>query len=239
MPDEMEMQMPRQMAYDRASVVFSPEGRLFQVEYARKAVQSLSTTTLGVVFKNGVVLAANKIVSKLLVSDAPEKVFQIDEHIGAATCGLIADSRILIDYARIRAQVNRITYGESIEVKALVKDISDRKQKFTQIAGVRPYGVGLLIAGNDGVPRLFETDPSGAMREWKAHAIGRGSKVAEKIFEEEYKEGISKDKAIELAMKALHAAEPSTSAKSIEIGIVEDNKFKLLSKKEIADILKK
>jgi len=239
MPDEIEMQMPRQMAYDRASVVFSPEGRLFQVEYARKAVQSLSTTTLGVVFKNGVVLAANKIISKLLVSDSPEKVFQIDEHIGAASCGLIADSRTLIDYARVRAQINRITYGEPIEVKVLVKDISDRKQKFTQVAGVRPYGVGLLIAGYDGMPRLFETDPSGAMREWKAHAIGRGSKVAEKILEEEYRDGLSKDKAIELAMKALRAAEPSITAKSVEMGIVEDDKFRLLTKKEIADIMKK
>jgi len=232
--------MPRQMAYDRAIVVFSPEGRLYQVEYARKAVANLSTTTLGIVFKNGVILAASKIIAKLLVSDSPEKVFQIDEHIGAAVCGLIADSRVLIDYARIKAQINRITYEEPIEIRALVKDIADRKQRFTQVAGIRPYGVGLLMAGMDNSePRLFETDPSGAIREWKAHAIGRGSRAAEKILQSEYRDGMSKEKAMELAIKALRAGEPNISAKNVEIGVVENGKFQLLNKKEIAECLKK
>jgi len=193
----MEIQAPmKQMGYDRASVVFSPEGRMYQVEYARKAVEK-ATTVVGVTFTNGVVLAATKSIQKLLVPESVEKISKIDEHIGVASCGILADSRILVDYARIRSQVNKITFGEPIEVNALVKDISDRKQRFTQMGGIRPFGVSLLIGGMDVGPHLYETDPSGTLREWKAQAIGRGMKDARKVLIEEYKEGLSQEKAIQ------------------------------------------
>ena len=145
----MEVPPPmRQMGYDRAIVTFSPEGRMYQVEYARKAVEKASTV-LGIIFNGGIVFVAAKSIQKLMVPETVEKVSKIDEHVAIASCGILADSRNLIDYARIRSQVNKITFGEPIEIYALVKDIADRKQRFTQMGGIRPYGVGLLIAGID------------------------------------------------------------------------------------------
>lgn len=237
MADTMEIPPPmRQMGYDRAIVTFSPEGRMYQVEYARKAVEK-ATTTLGIVFSTGVLLAASRSVQKLLVPESIEKISKIDEHIGIGSCGILADCRSLVDYARLKAQINRMTFGESIEVYALVKDIADRVQRFTQMGGIRPYGVGFLIAGIE-PPRLFETDPSGTIREWKAHAIGRGSKDARKVLVEEYKDTITKEKAIDLAMRALKAGEKKLSAKGVEVSIIE-NEYKALSRQEIKDVVKK
>jgi len=234
----MEVSPPmKQMGYDRAIVVFSPEGRMYQVEYARKAVEK-ATTIVGVVFASGVILAATKSVQKLLVPESVEKIAKIDEHIGAGAAGILADARVLIEYARVRAQVNRITYGEPVEVSAVVKDISDRKQRFTQLGGIRPFGVSLLIAGMDGTPHLFETDPSGTIREWKAHSIGRGSKDAKKYLIEEFKDGLSKDKAIELAIKALKVGEKKLPSRAVEIGIVEDKKFGLMDRQQLRELLK-
>src|SRR3989338_5523385 len=143
----MEITPPmKQMGYDRAIVVFSPEGRMYQVEYARKAVEKASTA-VGVVFAAGVVLVASRTIQKLLVPESVEKISKIDEHIGIASCGILADSRVLTDYSRVKAQINRITYSEPIEVATLVKDICDRKQRFTQVGGIRPFGVSLLVAG--------------------------------------------------------------------------------------------
>ncbi|MCD6215676.1 MAG: archaeal proteasome endopeptidase complex subunit alpha [Candidatus Aenigmarchaeota archaeon] len=229
-------QIPQKMAYDRASIVFSPEGRLYQVEYARQAVEKASTT-IGIVFKDGVVLLATKIRPKLLVSKN-EKVFKIDEHIGVAACGLIADSRALIDFARVQAQINRITYNEPIEITALVKEISDREQIFTQYAGIRPYGVSLLIAGSDGGHHLFETDPSGTVREWKAHAIGREASQVRKILIKKYKDNMKKDDAIKLGISVLRQVEKKISVENLEIGVVENKKFKLLKAAELKKYLK-
>ena len=121
---------PGQMAYDRAITVFSPDGRLFQVEYAREAVKR-GTTTVGLKFKEGVVLIVDKrIASKLIESKSIEKIFQIDEHIGCATSGLVADARVLVDYARLAAQINKVTYSEKISVDMLVKKICDFKQSY-------------------------------------------------------------------------------------------------------------
>ncbi|MBI2173358.1 MAG: archaeal proteasome endopeptidase complex subunit alpha [Candidatus Aenigmarchaeota archaeon] len=226
------------MGYDRASVVFSPEGRMYQVEYARKAVEK-ATTVVGVTFSNGVVLVATKSIQKLIVPESVEKISKIDEHIGVASCGILADSRILVDYARIRCQVNKITFGEPIEINALVKDISDRKQRFTQMGGIRPFGVSLLIAGMDGGPHLYETDPSGTLREWKAQAIGRGMKEARKVLVEEYKENLSGDKATDLALKALKTGEKKLSTRAVEIGMAEGGKFRLLDRNSVKELAKK
>ncbi|MBI2579789.1 MAG: archaeal proteasome endopeptidase complex subunit alpha [Candidatus Aenigmarchaeota archaeon] len=226
------------MGYDRASVVFSPEGRMYQVEYARKAVEK-ATTVVGVTFGGGVVLVATKSIQKLLVPESVEKISKVDEHIGVASCGILADSRILVDYARIRSQVNRITFGEPIEISALVKDISDRKQRFTQMGGIRPFGVSLLIAGMDGGPHLYETDPSGTLREWKAQAIGRGMKDARKALIDEYKDGMPRDKAIDLGLKALKTGEKKLVSRAIEMGVAEAGQFKLLDRNTIKELVKK
>jgi proteasome alpha subunit len=226
------------MGYDRAIVTFSPEGRMYQVEYARKAVEKASTV-LGVVFNNGVLLVAAKSIQKLMVPETVEKISKIDEHMAIASCGILADSRNLIDYARVRSQINKITFGEPIEVYSLVKDVADRLQRFTQMGGIRPYGVGLLVAGTETLPRLFETDPSGTMREWKAHALGRGAKEARKLMIEEYKEGIPKDKAIDLAIRALKAGEKKITSRGTEIALIENGKYKVLTRSEVKEIVKK
>ncbi len=235
----MEIQAPmKQMGYDRAIVVFSPEGRMYQVEYARKAVEK-ATTVVGVTFTNGVILVAGRALQRLLVPESVEKISKIDDHIGAASAGILADSRVLVDYARVRCQINRLTYNEPIEISTLVKDISDRKQRYTQVGGIRPFGVSLLIAGMNEAPHLFETDPSGTLREWKAHSIGRGAKEAKKVLIEEFKDGMAKDKALDLAMKALKIGEKKIAARSVEIGIIENGKFRQLEKTEIKELVKK
>jgi proteasome alpha subunit len=235
----MEIQPPmKQMGYDRAIVVFSPEGRMYQVEYARKAVEKASTV-VGVQFANGVILTASRSIQKLLVPESVEKISKVDEHIGIASCGILADCRILVDYARVKSQVNRITYSEPMEVSALVKDICDRKQRFTQMGGIRPFGVTLLVAGTDHMNHLYETDPSGTMREWKAHAVGRGSKEAKKVLVEEFKDGMTREKALDLSLKALKAGEKKLTIRSVEVGLIENGKFKYLDKNELKEVLKK
>ena len=183
------MQPLQNAGYDRAITVFSPDGRLFQVEYAREAVKR-GTTSLGVKCDEGIVLAVDKrTTSKLVEPKSIEKIFKIDQHIGAATSGLVADARALIERCRLEAQINKITYSEPIQVEALAKKICDMKQLYTQNGGVRPFGSALIIGGvYEDTCRLFETDPSGALIEYKATAIGAGRNEAMDVFEEHYKE---------------------------------------------------
>ena len=236
----MEISPPmKQMGYDRAIVVFSPEGRMYQVEYARKAVEK-ATTVLGITFAGGVLLASGKTIQKLLVPESVEKIAKIDEHVMIGSCGILGDARNLVDYARVKSQINKLTFNESIEIFALSKDLADRIQRFTQMGGIRPYGVGLLIAGLDQtVPRLYETDPSGTLREWRGHAIGRGAKDARKLLIEEYKEGMSKEKAIDLALRALKAGEKKLTSRTVELAVIADKKMKKYARPELKEVLKK
>lgn len=226
---------PSNMAYDRAITVFSPDGRLFQVEYAREAVKR-GTTTVGLKVKDGVVLIVDKrIASRLIEPQSIEKIFKIDDHMGCATSGLVADARVLIDRARLDAQINEITYDEKIPVKTLVKRICDFKQTYTQYGGVRPFGTALLIAGVDDTgARLFSTDPSGALMEYKASSEGAGRSGAMSFFEEHYQEDISFEHAVELGIKALNSgSESKPNPDAIEIGYVKkDEKFTIMSIEE-------
>lgn len=227
------------MGYDRAITVFSPDGRLFQVEYAREAVKR-GTTSLGIKYKDGVVLAVDKrITSRLVEADSIEKIFQIDENIGASTCGLVADARVLVDRARVEAQSNRLLYNEPIDIEILAKKICDFKQLYTQHGGVRPFGLALLIAGVNGdKPRLFETDPSGALMEYKATAIGSGRNTAMEIFEAKYKDGLSREDAIEMALGIMYeVTERKLSESTIEMALIElpGKEFRKLSPEEVKD----
>jgi proteasome alpha subunit len=230
------------MGYDRAITVFSPDGRLFQVEYAREAVKR-GATAIGVKTKDGVILVADRrVTSRLLEPDTIEKIFVIDDHIGVATSGLVADARILVDRARIEAQINRLTYDERISIKDLAKKICDFKQQFTQFGGVRPFGVSLLIAGVDDKPRLYETDPSGALLEYKATAIGSGRNVVMEFFEKEYDENMDLDDAIVKAMVAMgKAIESELSYDGVEVGVidVEVQKFKILTHDDVRKYIEK
>ncbi|HLE95800.1 MAG TPA: archaeal proteasome endopeptidase complex subunit alpha [Candidatus Thermoplasmatota archaeon] len=212
---------PAQM-YDRAITVFSPDGRLFQVEYAREAVKR-GTTTVGLKFQDGVALIVDKrITSQLIEPGSIEKIFKLDDHVGCATSGLVADARVLVDRARVDAQMNRVTYDERIGLEALVKKVCDFKQTYTQYGGVRPFGTALLIAGVDGSgTHLFETDPSGALMSYKASGIGAGRMQVMEMFEAEYRDGATADGAIGLGLKALHrATEGKLNAAALEIGVV-------------------
>ena len=233
------MQPLQSAGYDRAITVFSPDGRLFQVEYAREAVKR-GTTSLGVKSSEGIVLVVDKRpTSKLVEPTSIEKIFQIDKHIGAATSGLVADARALIEKARIEAQINKITYNEPIRVESLAKKICDMKQMYTQHGGVRPFGSALIIGGvTNGGCRLFETDPSGALIEYKATAIGAGRQLAMEVFEKNYKDDLSLNDSIELALDAVYeATEGKTTPESVEIAIIEskDKQYRKLSEDEIDD----
>lgn len=227
-----------QAAYDRAITVFSPDGRLYQVEYAREAVKR-GTTAVGIKCQEGVVLIVDKrITSRLLEANSIEKIFRIDDHIGVASSGLVGDARSLVDRARIEAQINRVTYDEPIDVESLAKKLGDHMQTYTQFGGARPYGTALLITGiSDGEFRLFETDPSGTLLEYKATGIGTGRPAVMKLFEEEYSYEASVDDAIRLGLKALHeATEGKFDVNTVEIGIITrtSGSFRKMNREEVA-----
>ena len=172
------------MGYDRSSTMFSREGRLLQVEYAKKAVRQ-SATSLGMVCKDGVLLLADKrIIEKLIVADSVEKVFQIDDHIGASTSGFLMDGRILIERSQVISQQYRVTYDNPIDVLSLVKDVANMKQAYTQFGGARPFGVSILFAGvDDNGPSLYVTDVTGIYFQYKATAIGEAEVQLKEILE--------------------------------------------------------
>lgn len=188
------------MGYDRAITVFSPDGRLLQVEYARKAID-LGATVLGMACKEGILLVADRFrVDKLLVAGSLKKIFQIDEHMISAAAGIISDARVLVKRSRTFAQQHKMTYGEKIDVESLVKYIADIKQAYTQYGGIRPFGISLLIGGVDKKGHhLFLTDPTGTYFEYHAKSIGSKSVEVDKILEKDYKGGIQIKDAIKLA----------------------------------------
>lgn len=234
------MQSP-QTGYDSAITVFSPDGRLFQVEYAREAVKR-GTTALGIKAKDGAVLLVDKrAATRLVEMESIEKIFQIDDHIGVAASGLVADARALVDLARSQAQINKATYDEPIGIETLSKELCDFMQSYTQSGGVRPFGTSLIIAGIEGDnTRLFETDPSGALLEYKATGIGSGRSEIMDFLEKKYSEDINLDKAIVLGLDALKTVtEGALDALNIEIGVIElsTRKFRKLTASEVKKYL--
>jgi len=224
---------PDYMAYDRTIVVFSPDGRLLQVEYARQMVKN-GSTAIGLKIKDGIVLGAVKVSMPLAVAESYKKIYDIDDHIGVVSAGSLADARSLVEMARVRAQINKITYGEPISVSSLTKYVSNRKHLVTQYAGVRPYGVGLLVGGVDkSGPRLFETEPSGTMIEWKAQVIGKGADKAKAILSKEYKEGLDLKSGVKLLLKALKAGEKEATADTVDIIAVSKKGTERVSVKDI------
>ncbi len=184
--------------------MFSPDGRLYQVEYASKIV---SQGTMGVACKytDGIIFGADKkITSRLLLPDSIEKIFPVDDHILAVSAGLVGDARRLVGIARQKAQENRMYYAEAIQVENLVKEVSNTMQIFTQYGGMRPFGISFIIGGVDNTgKRLYETEPSGALAEYQAIAIGKNRNKAMELFEKDWKENMTKEAAIKLLLRAL------------------------------------
>ncbi|MCJ7721340.1 archaeal proteasome endopeptidase complex subunit alpha [Candidatus Bathyarchaeota archaeon] len=227
-------------AYDRAITIFSPDGRLFQVEYALETVNR-GATILGIVCSKGVVLGAEeKIETPLQDTDFTWKIYGVDDHLGAAVVGLGSDARILIDQARIYAQSNRLTYDEPIDVEIMTKRVGDVKQLYTQHAGVRPFGVSIIFGGVDKTGcRVFTTDPSGSYRGYKAVSVGIGREIVEGILKEDYRADLSLDDAIKLAAKCLtKSLEARGEPKRIKISIIpaDTKKFQALDEEKVEAI---
>lgn len=229
-------------AYDRVITVFSPDGRLFQVEYAMELVNR-GATILGIECSEGVVLGAEETVETSLEdSEGSWKIFKIDDHVAAGIVGLSSDARILIDQARIYAQSNKLTYDEPIDLEVITKRICDIKQLYTQHAGVRPFGVSLIFGGVDKTGnRLFGTHASGAYRGYKATAMGAGRETVLNILKEEYREDMSLEDVVTLAVKCLtKALEARQLAPRIKIAVIPSatKKMKMLSDEKIKGYIK-
>jgi proteasome alpha subunit len=232
------IQDSQQQAYDRAITIFSPDGRLYQVEYAREAVKR-GTASIGLTTADGVVLGAYKRVpNELMEAENVEKIFQIDEHIGAASAGHVTDARKLIDILRREAQVNRASYQEPIGVETVVRRLCDEMQKYTQQGGVRPFGVSVIVGGiENGKPRVFETDPSGSFYEWRATAIGEKSAEIKERFEDDYEDDLSTGEAVALAYEAVEETNEEVTPESFEVAVVEKEteEFRNLTSDEVRE----
>jgi len=221
--------------YDRAITVFSPDGHLFQVEYAQEAVKK-GSTAVGVRGENVVVLAVEKkSVAKLQEERTVRKICLLDDHVVMAFAGLTADARILIDRARVECQSHKLTVEDAVTLEYITRYIAQLKQKYTQSNGRRPFGISALIAGfdEDGTPRLFQTDPSGVYHEWKANATGRSGKTVREYLEKNYKaDDMVKDEAvIKLAIKALLEV---VQGKNLEVAVMRRGvKLEILGEEEL------
>src|SRR5213594_3712937 len=230
-------------AYDRAITVFSPDGRLFQVEYASETVKR-GATVLGIASPEGVVLAAEERAgSKLQDLSFMWKIFQIDDHVGTAVAGLSCDAHILVDQARIYAQSNKLMYDEPIDIEILTRRIGEIKQLYTQHAGVRPFGISMLFGGVDKKgSRLFWTDPSGAFFAYRAWAIGAGGDAANEILEAEYRDNLTMDEALLLGMKCMtKVLEGKAEPQKIRVAIIprETGKFQKMPVDDVDKYLRK
>lgn len=215
-------------AYDRVSTMFSPDGRLYQVEYASKIVGQ-GTMGIGLAYDKGVLFGADKkIPSRLIIPGSIEKLFKIDTHVAAVSAGLVGDARRLVQFAREKSQENQIYYEEQIPVEALVKEISGVFQSYTQYGGVRPFGVSLIVGGVDATgKRIFESESSGALAEYQAIAIGKGRNEAMALFEKDYSENMAFDDAIILGLKALAKGldeKEKLSAERLDFAFIDENR---------------
>ena len=224
--------------------IFSPDGRIFAAEYAKKAVEQ-GATSIGVLVEEGIVLLAEKKLQepKLQDPDSVEKISKIDEHVGVATSGLMADARKLVAEARVKAQSYWLTYEEAVPAEALAEHICDLKAQFTQGGGARPYGVAMIIGSidHDGSPKLYVTDPVGTYWGFLASIIGRGAARAGEYLQQRYNRKMSLDDAIDLALGSLReATEKDLTEDNLEIVKipVKTRSFEKLSRKEIKGLLR-
>ena len=226
-----------QQAYDRGTSLFSPDGRIYQVEYAREAV-SRGAPSVGVRTTEGVVFVAmSRPSSTLMEAESIEKLHKLDDHVGTASAGHVADARQLIDLARRQSQGNRLRYGEPVGVETLTKFITDHIQENTQRGGTRPYGAALLIGGVDnGEPRLFAADPSGTPNEWKATVIGGGRSDIQAHLEEEWTAELSLTDGIELAVAALAAHDDEFEPTDLAVATITDaDGYRTVPTEEVAE----
>jgi len=233
--------LPAQQGYDRAITVFSPDGRLYQVEYAIETVRR-GTIAVGVKCKDGIVIAVEEKPRKLQISEIAQKIFQIDDHVGVAAAGYIPDARSQVDNARFFSQSNKMIYDEPVEVEAIAKHLADQCQQYTQYAGVRPYGVALIIGGViNKAPQLYLTDPSGTYISYDAIAIGANSEQVTDFLEKTYKNDLSLDDASTLATAGIYlSSEDKDGTDHIRMAQIktETGAYEIVSKEQITSYAK-
>ncbi|WP_435349578.1 archaeal proteasome endopeptidase complex subunit alpha [Haloarchaeobius sp. HRN-SO-5] len=227
-------------AYDRGNTIFSPDGRLYQVEYAREAVRR-GSATVGVKTDESVVFASDASVrSPLLDPDSVEKLHDVDGRLGVASAGHVADARRLVDGARRFTQSERLRYGEAPGVETTARAIADDVQEATQSGGSRPFGVALLVGGYEGGdadarPRLFETDPSGTPSEWRATAIGRGGDAIREYLETEHVDGLDAADGVGLALDALAVgSDADLDAATTGVAVMDADGYRPLDDEAVA-----
>lgn len=227
---------PAAAGYDRAITVFSPDGRLYQVEYAIETVRR-GTLAVGIRSGEGIVLAVEEKSRKLQNTAMSQKIFQVDDHLGVVAAGYIPDARVQVDQARVMAQSNRLVYDEIASVETVARRIADLAQQFTQYAGVRPFGVSLIIGGVDKTgPEIFLTDPSGTYMAYDAVAIGAGSEQVTEYLEHNYVEDLSLDDACVKAVESIYLiSEDKSGSQHIKMAVIDTKTKKLrrLSQQEI------
>jgi proteasome alpha subunit len=226
-----------QHLYDRATTVFSPNGRIYQVEYAREVVKR-GSTVVGVTAEDGVgFLSGRRGSSRLAIEDSVEKIFKVDDHMGAASCGLVADARTLVDIARHIATGNQMRYDEPIEVHSLARQLSTRIHGYTQTGGARPFGVSMLLGGLNDEAQLFETDPSGAFIGYKAGALGNRRQAVMDALEDSFEEELPLDEALSIGYESIQAdAEGEEGPDDIEGAIITEDGFRRLTPDELDDL---
>ncbi len=227
-----------QQAYDRGSTIFSPDGRLYQVEYAREAVKR-GSAVVGVTTRSTVVFAATRQArSPLLDQESIEKLHDIDGHHGIATAGHVADGHHLVDFARQFAQRDRLRYGEKSGVEPVVTAVADYIQESTQTGGTRPFGVALLVAGVDASgPTLYQLDPSGAPTAWDGTAIGEDSDAIRSYLEDTYERDLDPPAGLELAVAALAEQNEELTASGIEVASMDESGFDSFDREQREQLL--
>ena len=212
---------PNVQAYDRG-VMFSPDGRLFQVEYAKEAVRK-GATSIGITTNDAVVLLAHKPnLDPLALPSTSQKIFRIDSYIGATYSGLVSDGLHVINTMRGTTQSHRMVYDETESVESVAKEISEEMQMATQYGGIRPYAISLLIGGIDSKPRLFEIEPGASYLGYMADAIGSGKKLAGDMLLKGYKESINIDEAINLGVSIIKKVnEAKLTENNIDIATIK------------------
>ena len=234
--------MHQQMGYDRAITMFSPDGRLLQVEYAKKTVKQ-GSTSIGMVCNDGVIFVTDKrIVDSLIIPESVEKIWQIDDHIGTTAAGIISDARVLVERSQSTAQQHHVTYESAIDVADIVKEVCSLKQMCTQSGGLRPFGVSMLIGGvdNTGI-NLYATDPTGIYFKYKATVIGEGESELLDDLHEKYKEDITVENGIKLSIELLKKfLEKEFKIERLDVAYIntDDKTFHRLTKDEISKFVK-
>ena len=232
--------MPAQQGYDRAITVFSPDGRLYQVEYAIETVKR-GTIALGIKTNDGIVFAADERPRKLQLVEEPQKLFKIDQHIGIAAAGYIPDARNQVDDARFFSQSSKLVYDEVVSVETVAKHIADQCQHYTQYAGARPIGVALIIGGVDqNGASLFLTDPSGTYVPYNAVAIGADSDKVTEFLIKNYKQNMTLEESKTLAAASIIMVNEGTQDNdNVTISEIKSDtkQFNIINKNDVAKLV--